>query len=536
MLFPLSHLAVAAGILASAAALSPQDIPADQPVSALLNSAQSHLSKGETSEALIYYDAAIARDPTNYLTFFKRATTYLSLGRTTQATDDFNKVLSLKPGFEGAHLQLAKIKSKSADWVAARKEYRAAKKTNDSPELVELEAASAAADLAHAASEKGLWEDCISNAGVAILVASRSPSLRELRARCRFKNGDIEEGMSDLQHVLNMKPGDTTPHVVISATTFYALGDLDNGIAQIRKCLHSDPDSKVCKKLHKRQRLIQKVMTKAEGQLTKGQTTTAGRTLVGTEDDPGVVSMIRDEVKELREAGTIPPEASTKLYNIAVDMVCQAYVESNHKDTAKYCTEALELDENSFWGLLYRGKSLLKKEEFEAAIRTLEQAAEVRPDKKDKVHPILQKAQIALKRSKTKDYYKVLGVSNDADERQIKSAYRKASKQYHPDKAVKQGMTKEEAEKKMASINEAYEVLSDPELRSRFDRGDDPNSQEQPNPFQGNPFGGGGSPFMFHQGGGGGGQNFKMHFGGGGFPGGGGGGGGGGGPFGFGGF
>lgn len=121
------------------------------------------------------------------------------------------------------------------------------------------------------------------------------------------------------------------------------------------------------------------------------------------------------------------------------------------------------------------------------------------------MNPILNKAQIALKRSKTKDYYKVLGVANDVDEKQIKSAYRKASKKFHPDKAAKQGITKEEAEKKMAAVNEAYEVLSDPELRARFDRGDDPNSQERSSPFEGNPyhFGGPGTQFKFtHSGGG----------------------------------
>lgn len=142
----------------------------------------------------------------------------------------------------------------------------------------------------------------------------------------------------------------------------------------------------------------------------------------------------------------------------------------------------------------------------------------------------MQKAQLELKRSKTKDYYKVLGVERDADERQIKSAYRKLSKVYHPDKAVKLGITKEDAEKKMAGINEAYEVLSTPELRQRFDNGDDPNSNEPQHQHGGNPFGGfgggGGNPFMFQQGGGGGPQfNFKFGGsrgggGGGGFPGG----------------
>ena len=173
----------------------------------------------------------------------------------------------------------------------------------------------------------------------------------------------------------------------------------------------------------------------------------------------------------------------------------------------------MEGNEESFYGLLQQGKESFDSEDYEAAVRTFERAAEVRPDKQGLVRPLLEKAKIALKRSKTKDYYKVLGVAHDADERQIKSAYRKASKQHHPDKAAHQGITKEDAEKKMAAINEAYEVLSDPELRARFDRGDDPNDQSaQSNPFQGNPFGGGGHPFFF-QNGNGGGQKFQFQYG-----------------------
>lgn len=126
----------------------------------------------------------------------------------------------------------------------------------------------------------------------------------------------------------------------------------------------------------------------------------------------------------------------------------------------------------------------------------------------------LRKAHTLLKRSKQKDYYKVLGVPRDADERDIKKAYRKLSKVNHPDKASAQGITPEEAQKKMAAINEAYEVLSDPELKQRFDNGDDPNNPEQQqggHPFHGSPFGGG-QQFFFQQGGGfpGGGGGFKF--------------------------
>jgi len=516
MALRLCTLAVAASLIATSAAISPQDIPSDLPVSSLLTTAQTHLTRGETHEALAYYDAAISRDPSNYLSIFKRGATYLSLGRTNQATEDFNKVLALEPGFEGAHTQLAKIKSKNADWDGARDEYLAAHKGPESPEVAELEEARGAAQLAEAAANAGQWEECVSQAGVAIFVASRSPSLRELRSRCRFERGEVEEGMQDLRHLLAMRPGDTAPHVLISAATFYGLGDMEGGMSQVRKCLHSDPDSKVCKKLLKQQKAIQKKYSKIVAQLQKGQTTTAGRGLVGHGEDTGLIADIKQQVADLREAGSIPAATKAALYETVIELTCQAYSESNHKDVAKYCDESLELNPKSFWGLFHRGKTLLKKEDFEAAINTLKEAAEADPSKQDKVNPVLQKAQVALKRSKTKDYYKVLGVASDADEKQIKSAYRKASKKYHPDKAAKQGITKEDAEKKMASINEAYEVLSDPELRARFDRGDDPNSNERGSPFEGSPFqhfGGGGNQFRwthssggFRKGGGGGGS------------------------------
>jgi DnaJ homolog subfamily C member 3 len=190
----------------------------------------------------------------------------------------------------------------------------------------------------------------------------------------------------------------------------------------------------------------------------------------------------------------------------------------NSKKAGTWCEEALQLDENSFYGLLHKHKTQIAAESFEAALHTLEKAGEAHPDKRETVEPLMREAQMMLKRSKTKDYYKVLGVARDADERQVKAAYRKLSKLHHPDKAMKQGIGKDEAEKKMAGINEAYEVLSNPELRQRFDHGEDPMSNEQQNPFHGNPFGG--QPFMFQQQGGGGQQQFKFHFGSGGFPGG----------------
>lgn len=65
-----------------------------------------------------------------------------------------------------------------------------------------------------------------------------------------------------------------------------------------------------------------------------------------------------------------------------------------------------------------------------------------------------------------KDYYKTLGVDRNASEEDIKHAYRKLALQHHPDRNPGDST----AEEKFKEINEAYQVLSDPEKRSRYDQ------------------------------------------------------------------
>ncbi len=82
------------------------------------------------------------------------------------------------------------------------------------------------------------------------------------------------------------------------------------------------------------------------------------------------------------------------------------------------------------------------------------------------------------------DYYKILGVSKNATQEEIKKAYKKMAVKYHPDK----NQNSKEAEKKFKEINAAYEALGDPEKRKMYDQfGEDG--------LKGNPFQGGSGGF-----------------------------------------
>jgi len=109
-----------------------------------------------------------------------------------------------------------------------------------------------------------------------------------------------------------------------------------------------------------------------------------------------------------------------------------------------------------------------------------------------------------------KDYYEALGVEPGAGEAEIKAAYRRLARKYHPDVSKEKG-----AEDKFKSVNEAYEVLRDKDKRAQYDqlraRGYRPGEDFRPPPDFGDFGGNGGNPF------GAGGFRFEQGFGGDGF-------------------
>lgn len=328
MITQFSSLALGAALLTSPLAfcLSPSELPPNTPIASLVSSAKSNLASGNANDALTYFDVAVSRDPNNYLTIFQRGATYLSLGKNAQASQDFDRVLSIRPDFEGALLQRAKIKSRNADWKGARGDYETAGKAG-SVEVTQLEEAQGAAWLAADAEKAGDWEGCVMHAGTAIVVASTALSLRHMRARCRFQRGEVLEGVSDLAHAIQINPKSIEPHLQISSMLFYSIGDMDKGVEQMQKCLRSDPDSKACSKLYRREKQINKAIKQVWVLKEKKQYNSAVKLLVGAGEDVGLIQEVKDEVAQGKHSGIIHKNSPNDLYASLIEMTCEFYTE-----------------------------------------------------------------------------------------------------------------------------------------------------------------------------------------------------------------
>ncbi|CAG5103839.1 Similar to Dnajc7: DnaJ homolog subfamily C member 7 (Mus musculus) [Cotesia congregata] len=177
------------------------------------------------------------------------------------------------------------------------------------------------------------------------------------------------------------------------------------------------------------------------------------------------------------EALTIDPQNKMNNTKLHYNRALTASKLGRLNEAITECTEALKLDDNYLKALLKRGACYMELQEYEDAVRDYEKACKINKSRDNR--RLLLEAKEALKRSKKKDYYKILGVERTASTEDIKKAYRKRALVHHPDRHSNASEPeKKEQEKKFKEIGEAYTILSDPKKRSRYDRGGDIDEME----------------------------------------------------------
>uniref|UniRef100_A0A665TMT0 DnaJ homolog subfamily C member 3 n=1 Tax=Echeneis naucrates TaxID=173247 RepID=A0A665TMT0_ECHNA len=301
---------------------------------------------------------------------------------------------------------------------------------------------------------------------------------REMRAECFIQMGEMGKAISDLKAASKLKNDNTQAFYKLS-TIYYNLGDHEMSLNEVRECLKLDPDHKQCYSHYKQVKKLNKQIQSAEELIQEQR---------------------YEEAVNKYEAVMKTEPRVQHFALLAKERICH-----QASRAISVCSEVLQSDPENVNVLKNRAEAYVQDEQYEEAIKDYETAAK-HSENDRQIKEGLERAQRLLKQSQKRDYYKILGVKRTAQKKEIIKAYRKLAQQWHPDN-FQDPEEKKKAEKKFIDIAQAKEVLTDPEMRTKFDHGEDPMDPESQQShhqhfhggfhgFQGfNPFGSG--PFSF---------------------------------------
>jgi len=444
------------------------------------------LARGQYGDALSHFHAAVDGDPTNYLSYYKRATVFLALGRSRPALADLDKVIELKKDFlaarlqrgstllkmgrfDEAHIELEKVVAKDPGHDEANRLY------------VSVDPLKKSVEEAHNLVAYKNYQPAIDRLVELVEHIPWDPLLRELRADAYLGVGNTYSAINDMR-ALTKLTNDNTEGLFKLSTLYYQLGDGQESLDEIRECLRFDPEHKDCYPFYKKVKKVAKFITAAQ----EAQNSQDWQECI---DSANKILKNEPKIENIRFHG--------------YDKLCHCYLKAGNDLTEgiKLCDAAVRIKEEPRI-LCDRAEAYLAEEMYDEAVNDYRRALEL-DENFNKAKEGLDTAQKRQKQASKRDYYKILGVRRNANKKDVKKAYKDLAKKWHPDKFQEEN-EKKIAEKKFMDIAAAYEVLSDKELREKFDRGEDPLDAEQQqqsqrgHPFHGHPFGGGNFQFKFH--------------------------------------
>jgi DnaJ homolog subfamily C member 7 len=256
--------------------------------------------------------------------------------------------------------------------------------------------------------------------------------------------GSAQNMAMDLLRANNADP----EALVLRGRALYAQGENDKAIQHFRQAIACDPDYKDAVKYL---RMVQKLdKMKEEG---------------NTHFKSGRYQAALDVYSAALEIDPLNKGTNSKILNNRA--MCYSK-QKQYSKAIEDCDRAIQLDPSYTKARKTRAKALGEGGDWEEAVRAYKAIQEQSPEEPG-IAKDIKYAELELKKSKRKDYYRILGVEKDADDRQIKTAYRKLAVVHHPDK----NPGDPSAEERFKDIQEAHETLSDPAKRERYDSGVD---------------------------------------------------------------
>ncbi|CAI5739128.1 unnamed protein product [Hyaloperonospora brassicae] len=463
-------------------------------ISTVRVAADNAFAEGDMKTAISLLSKLIEMEPTNERHLYKRFRAYLSERKYSHALSDLSSSLLVNPKFKQGMLQRGKLLMMLGQCAEASQDFETLvelypKETVGPEQLEKSRKCAASIDEAERAQSRGDFQSAYASLtevleGSAI---SSVPLLLE-RAQLSVSMQNSYDAIADLGTILKLDPSNLVA-LQMRGEALYSLGDkqsLEAAQSHYRQGLHSDPEHKGIKALYRSLKKLLKFVNRAEDAMQRGAHA--------------------DAVENWQSALEMHPEHSVMNKEFFLQL-CASQLHLKHYTEARVaCESVVRIDGDYAQAFAKLSEAQIGLELYEDAVRSAKRALEL-DDSSREFKEKLAQAEAALKQSKTKNYYKILGVSRTCDAKAIKKAYRKQALEWHPDKHIdKDEAEREVIEKRFRDIAEAYEILSDEEKRDMYDRGEDVTgngqSQQQQQPF--------GNAQFFQQGG----RTFHFNFGG----------------------
>ncbi|CAM0142944.1 hypothetical protein VKS41_002470 [Umbelopsis sp. WA50703] len=433
----------------------PMDIDPQLSAEDIKTQANQEYKAGHYADAIRLYTKAIAASPNTSTYYANRAAALTMLKKYKEAAEDCRIATTLDPSNFKANLRAAKCHMNLGNLEEAARQYQLvlsqdAENRQAQRELYNLHQLSNYIKQAEVFTENKQW-GLASNAldrAIALADPDAVPfNWRVKKAECSLGQKNYSEA-NRLANELVRLESQNPDALFLRARVLYMQGDNAKAVAHCQESLRCDPDYAKARVLLKKARALE------------------------SQKEAGNAAFKSSRLQEAHELYTSALEidaenegTNAKLYSNRAAVLQKL---GKYEEALADCNKALELDSTFTKVYSRRAACYMELEQFEEAVRDYKQLNEAEPGNRE-YHTLLQKAELELKKSLRKDYYKILGVSKDASDSEIKKAYRKLALQNHPDKNAGD----EKAEARFKEIGEAYAILSDPQKRQRFDSGVD---------------------------------------------------------------